>query len=79
MTVLHRGRRRPFYIVNEHSGHVLEIHGGLTAAGTHCEVWQRRPDRAVHQLWFIDPVTGLIHSMINDFVLECKGWYKLKT
>jgi hypothetical protein len=65
--------RRPFYIVNQHGGHVLEIHAGLTAAGTHCEVWRRRPDKAMHQLWHIDPVTGLIHSMINDFVLECKG------
>jgi len=65
--------KRPFYIVNEHGDHVLEIHGGLTAAGTHCEVWRRRPDKAMHQLWHIDPVTGLIHSMVNDYVLECKG------
>jgi hypothetical protein len=66
-------RRRAFYIINEHSGHVLELHAGLTALGTHLEQGRRRADKAMFQLWHIDPLTGLIHSMVDDLVLECKG------
>lgn len=65
--------RRPFYLVNQESRLVLEIHGGLTVAGTHLEIGRIRPGKAMHQLWHIDPVTGMIRSMVNDWVLECKG------
>jgi len=63
--------RRPFYIMNEGNGHVLEIHGGMGRAGNHIVAGVRRPGRVEHQLWHADP-QGIIHSMISDFVLDCK-------
>jgi len=63
--------RRPFYIVNEVNGHVLEIHGGVGRAGNHVVASVRRPARAEYQLWWADP-QGIIHSMISDFVLDCR-------
>jgi hypothetical protein len=64
--------RRPFYIVNEANGRVMEIHGGMGRAGNHVVSFGRRPARAESQLWYLDG-NGIIHSMIMDFVLESKG------
>jgi len=63
--------RRPFYIVNEMNGHVMEIHGGVGRAGTHVVAGVRRPGKVEYQLWHADQ-HGIIHSMISDFVLDCK-------
>jgi len=63
--------KRPFYIVNEMNGHVLEIHQGLGRPGNHIVAGVRRPGKAEFQLWYHDP-QGIIHSMVLDFVLDCK-------
>jgi hypothetical protein len=63
--------RRPFYIVNDHNHKVMEVRAGLNAPGTHVVSFSRRPVRAEHQLWYLD-AQGHIHSMIADYVLDCK-------
>jgi len=63
--------RRPFRIVNDLNRKCLEIHGGIGRAGNHVVAFGQRPGRAEHQLWYLDP-NGIIHSMIMDFVLDCK-------
>jgi len=64
--------RRPFRIVNDLNGRCLEIHGGVGRAGNHVVAFARRMGRAEHQLWYLDP-SGVIHSMIMDFVLDSKN------
>jgi len=63
--------RRPFRIINDLNGRCLEIHGGMGRAGNHVVAFGRRPGRVEYQLWYLDPA-GIIHSMIMDFVLDCK-------
>jgi len=63
--------RRPFRIVSDFNGKCMEIHGGLNRAGNHVVASFPRPGRAEEQLWYLDP-NGIIHSMIGDFVMDCK-------
>jgi len=63
--------RRPFRIVNDFNGRCMEIHGGMARPGNHVVSFARRPGRVEQQLWYLDP-HGHIHSMMMDYVLDCK-------
>jgi len=49
----------------------MEIHGGVGREGPHVVAFTPRPGRSEQQLWYLD-ANGIIHSMISDFVLDCK-------
>lgn len=68
---VHAVERRPFRIINAFNGKCMEIHGGRVA-GNHVVAGTPRGADAEHQLWYID-AQGNIHSMICDFVLDCKN------
>ena len=62
--------RRHFYIVNEANCSVLDVDKGCMKPGTHAVIDHRHPSKALHQLWYMG-LDGIIHSKLNDFVLEC--------
>jgi len=64
--------KRPFMIVSEMHGKVLDIRGGSTMPGTEVIIWPRKFDRSANQLWYTDEM-GCIRSMLHDFVPECRG------
>ena len=68
-------RRQLFYIVNEANGSVMEIRRGAPKPGAEVGVDKKRPEKAAHQLWYLDD-EGLIHSKLNTFVPVCKGRLK---
>jgi hypothetical protein len=64
--------RRPFYIISEMHGKVLDIRGGNRFPGAEVIMWWNKRDRSPNQLWFCDEL-GCIRSMLNDFAPECRG------
>ena len=71
--------RRPFAIVSEMNGKVLDIKGGKATAGSEVIMWIHKSDNSPNQQWYIDH-EGFIRSCLNDFALECKGmctWYNV--
>jgi len=63
-------RKRPFMIVSELNGKVLDISGGHARAGTEVITWGRKMDKSPNQQWYADH-DGVIRSCLNDFALEC--------
>lgn len=64
--------RREFFIVSELNNKVLDICGGNPSAGAGVIVYPKKSPPARNQLWYFDP-QGVIHSALNDFVLESQG------
>jgi len=64
--------KRPFLIVSDMHGKVLDIHGGSAHPGAHLCAWPRKPGHSPNQQWYMDQ-SGYIRSMLNDFTLECKS------
>jgi len=62
--------RRPFLIVSQMNGKVLDIQGGNAMPGARVIMWFRKMEYSPNQLWYLDP-SGIIRSMLNDFALEC--------
>jgi len=63
--------RRPFMIVSELNGKVMDIRGGSSAPKTEVIMWQRKYDRSPNQLWYMDEM-GYLKSMLNDFAPHSK-------
>jgi hypothetical protein len=63
--------RRHFYIVNEANCAVLGVERASIKPGTNAVIDKRRPDKAFHQIWYLD-ADGVIRSKLNDFALESK-------
>jgi len=65
--------KRPFKIVSELNGKVLDIKRGDTNPGADVIMYQEKHGRdAKNQLWYTDD-KGIIRSILNDFALEGKG------
>jgi len=64
--------KRPFMIVSEMNGLVLDIRGASNMRGTEVIMWHRKFDRSPNPLWFVDEM-GCIRSMLHDFAPECRG------
>jgi len=60
--------RRHFHVVNEANGSVLTVHRGDPKPGSKIHVDKKRPDRADHQIWFLD-VEGVLRCKLNDFAI----------
>jgi len=66
-------RKRPFMIVSELNGKVLDIKGAENRSGADVIMYKPKGTRqAQNQLWYIDDI-GVIRSFMNDFALEAKG------
>jgi len=65
-------QKRPFLLVSDMNGKVLDIHGGAAHPGTRVCVYHRKVGYNANQLWYMDP-NGHIRSMLNEFALECRG------
>ena len=68
--------RRHFYIASEANGSVLGVERGGLKPGTHLVLELRRPDRAFHQIWYLD-LEGIIRSKLNDFAFESTSRQRL--
>jgi len=66
------GGRRPFQIVSDLNGKVLDIRGGASFPGTPVIMFSRKMDRSPNQLWYLDEM-GCIRSMMNEFAPECRA------
>lgn len=64
--------RQHFYLVNEAVGTVLAVDRSLLQPGAHAVIERRRPEKAFHQIWYLDH-ENVIRSKLTDFALECRG------
>lgn len=63
--------RRPFVIVNEANGSVLEVQKACVKPNTYVVADKRRMERPAHQVWYADEM-GVIRCKLNDFALNAK-------
>lgn len=61
-----------FYIRNVHSGLVVDIEDGSTAAGARAIVWHRKSSSSANQLWKYDD--GFLVNKNSGLVLEVVGY-----
>jgi len=65
--------KRPFKIVSQMNGKVLDIKKGSTSPGADVIMYKPKHGlEAKNQLWYLDD-NGIIRSILNDFALEGKG------
>jgi len=64
--------RRPFLLVSEMNGKVLDIMGCNAGPGATLCAFYRKMEYSPNQLWYIDQ-TGCIRSMLNDYSIECRA------
>jgi len=64
--------RRHFYLINEATGTVLAVDRSLLQPGAHAVIEKRRPDKAFHQIWYLDH-QNVIRSRLTDFALETRA------
>jgi Ricin-type beta-trefoil lectin domain-like len=65
-----------FFIISEMNGKVLDVRGGNPGSGAEVIMWPRKPGNEPNQLWYFDS-EGVIHSALNDFVLEACSKFML--
>jgi len=66
-------RKKPFMIVSEMNGKVLDIKHSENKPGADVIMYPSKGSRkATNQLWYLDD-NGIIRSMLNDYALEAKG------
>jgi len=71
-------RQNLFYIVSEMNCKVLDIRGANVTPGTSVIMWKKKAKAEPNQLWYFDS-QGIIHSALNDFVMESiAGGEKIK-
>lgn len=63
---------RPFYIISEMHGKVLDIEGANPAPGTSVIMLPKHHERQKNQLWYFDD-QKVIRSALSDCVLEASG------
>jgi len=71
-----RGRhpvgRRPFLIISEMNGMVLDVSGGQSHPGAPVIMFRRKVEYSPNQLWYLDDMQ-CIRSCLNEFALECSA------
>ena len=51
---------------------MLTVHRGDPKPGVQIHVDKPRPDRAAHQIWYLD-IEGVLRCKLNDFAICGKG------